>query len=402
MKQKITLFLQKIIQLFVLGSLAISILVAIALVWLWPRYEYLPAEPVNFAVERFSDTPIVDISLSENLTALAEEEGYININGPSIIAVPDWIDNPLGKYYLYFSHQRGDYIRLAYADQIEGPWKVYEPGALSLSASGFPVDSIPAVSLQEGIKELWNSVSIYLFRDSFLAVYNSLVSDQELRRARGLKPAQSLKAHIANPEVVVDNQNKQLLMFFHGQRDSLSQVSGVALSTDGLNYNAMDKKIAGVYLRSFEYQQEFYFLAAPGVLYRSDSLLGDYKPRSKSLFATDIRHSAVSLEGDKLTVVFSRAGDTPERLLLSTVDLSKDDWNDWAPTQAVEVLRAEQTWEGADLPALTSLRGETTERSNDLRDPDLFVDTDGQQYLLYVGGGEQGIGIVRFASDPQL
>ena len=116
-------------------------------------------------------------------------------------------------------------------------------------------------------------------------------------------------------------------------------------------------------------------------------------PRSKSLFGTDIRHSAVSLEGDKLTLVFSRAGDVPERLLLSTVDLSKEDWDDWAPTQAVEILRAENTWEGADLPALKSLRGETTERSNDLRDPDLFVDTDGQQYLLYVGGGEQGIGI---------
>jgi hypothetical protein len=402
MKQKINYFLQKIIQIFVLGSLAISVLVAIALAWLWPRYEYLPAEPVEFSLQRFTDGPIVDISLSERLTSLAEREGYININGPSIIAVPEWVENPLGKYYLYFSHHRGDSIRLAYADQIEGPWEIYEPGALSLSASGFPSDSIPSLTLQQGIEELWDSSSIYLFRDTLLAIYQSLSSDQPLRRARGLKPAQPLKAHIASPEVVVDNDNKQLLMFFHGQRDSLSQVSGIALSTDGLNYKAMDKKIAGVYLRSFEYQQDFYFLATPGVLYRSDSLLGDYMPRRKSLFATDIRHSAVSLEGDKLTIVFSRAGDTPERLLLSTVDLSKEDWNDWAPTQAVEILRAEKNWEGADLSALKSLRGETTERSNDLRDPDLFVDTDGQQYLLYVGGGEQGIGIVRFSTDPQL
>jgi hypothetical protein len=402
MKQKINYFLQKIIQIFVLGSLAISVLVAIALAWLWPRYEYLPAEPVEFSLQRFTDGPIVDISLSERLTSLAEREGYININGPSIIAVPEWVENPLGKYYLYFSHHRGDSIRLAYADQIEGPWEIYEPGALSLSASGFPSDSIPSLTLQQGIEELWDSSSIYLFRDTLLAIYQSLSSDQPLRRARGLKPAQPLKAHIASPEVVVDNDNKQLLMFFHGQRDSLSQVSGIALSTDGLNYKAMDKKIAGVYLRSFEYQQDFYFLATPGVLYRSDSLLGDYMPRRKSLFATDIRHSAVSLEGDKLTIVFSRAGDTPERLLLSTVDLSKEDWNDWAPTQAVEILRAEKNWEGADLPALKSLRGETTVRSNDLRDPDLFVDTDGQQYLLYVAGGEQGIGIVRFAADPQL
>ena len=34
-----------------------------------------------------------------------------NINGASLIKVPDWIENPLGKYYLYFSHHNGKYIR---------------------------------------------------------------------------------------------------------------------------------------------------------------------------------------------------------------------------------------------------------------------------------------------------
>ena len=107
MKQKINSLVQKIIQIFVLGSLALSILVAVALVWLWPRYDYLPAEPLNFSVERFSEGPIVDISLSEKLTLEAQQEGYININGPSVISVPDWVENPLGKYYLYFAHHRG-------------------------------------------------------------------------------------------------------------------------------------------------------------------------------------------------------------------------------------------------------------------------------------------------------
>ena len=186
-------------------------------------------------------------------------------------------------------------------------------------------------------------------------------------------------------------------MFFHGQRDSLSQVSGVAVSSDGLNFKVLENRIGGVYLRSFEYQNKYYFLAAPGILYRSDSLVGNYEPRHKSLFGTDVRHTAVSLEGNKLTLVFSRAGDAPERLLLSTLDLSSSNWDDWTPTQAVEIMRAEKSWEGADLPALKSLRGESTLRSNDLRDPDLFVDQDGQKYLLYVGGGEQAIGIVRLA-----
>ena len=44
-----------------------------------------------------------------------------NINGPSMIKVPDWIQSPLGKYYLYFAHHQGKYIRLAYADHPEGP-----------------------------------------------------------------------------------------------------------------------------------------------------------------------------------------------------------------------------------------------------------------------------------------
>jgi hypothetical protein len=397
MKKLFKFYVNKIIQIFVLGSLVLSILVAIALAWLWPRYDYLPAEPLTFSLERFTDGPIVDISLSDKLTSLAEQEGYININGPSIIAVPDWVENPLGKYYLYFSHHKGDSIRLAYADQIGGPWKVYEPGALTLQASGFPTEAIPNLSLEEGIKELWDRVSIYLFRDSFLAVYQSLVTDQALRRARGVVPSQTHKAHIASPDIVVDRVNKQLVMFFHGQRDSLSQVSGVAVSSDGLNFKVLENRIGGVYLRSFEYQNKYYFLAAPGILYRSDSLVGNYEPRHKSLFGTDVRHTAVSLEGNKLTLVFSRAGDAPERLLLSTLDLSSSNWDDWTPTQAVEIMRAEKSWEGADLPALKSLRGESTLRSNDLRDPDLFVDQDGQKYLLYVGGGEQAIGIVRLA-----
>lgn len=39
-----------------------------------------------------------------------------NINNPSIIRVPKWVKNPLGHYYLYFSDHKGQYIRMAYAD----------------------------------------------------------------------------------------------------------------------------------------------------------------------------------------------------------------------------------------------------------------------------------------------
>ena len=51
-----------------------------------------------------------------------------NINGPSLIRVPDWIEEPLGRYYLYFADHKGSYIRLACADALAGPWRMYTPG----------------------------------------------------------------------------------------------------------------------------------------------------------------------------------------------------------------------------------------------------------------------------------
>jgi len=65
------------------------------------------------------------------------------------------------------------------------------------------------------------------------------------------------------------------------------------------------------------------------------------------------------------------------------------------PTYPVELMRPEQPWQGSELPVQASLRGETREPINDLRDPDIFVDDDGQIYLLYVASGEQSIGVVR-------
>ena len=53
----------------------------------------------------------------------------VNIQGPSMILVPDWI----GDYYLYFADHKGSYIRLAYADHPEGPWRVHKPRSLHLA-----------------------------------------------------------------------------------------------------------------------------------------------------------------------------------------------------------------------------------------------------------------------------
>ena len=378
-----------------LRRISVAVLVGLFLVLavLWPRTHYLPAQKLPFSAQRLADSPILTVAKSPRLTALAEAQGYININGPTMIRVPDWVEQPLGKYYLYFSHHKGDFIRMAYADLIEGPWTVYEPGVLSLQQSGFPVNQVPSLSVWAGFAELWHNFSIFIVRDTMLAIYQALDTDQERRKDRGLTPSQTKTPHIASPDIVVDNRNQRILMFFHGQRDSLSQITGIASSKDGVNFTATDKTVGAVYTRYFNYGDQHYLLSSPGILFRSDNILGPYTPRDKSLFEVNLRHAAVMLEGDYLTVAWSKVGEAPERILLSQVDLSAPNWNRWRATEAVELLAPELPWEGASLAPMPSLRGELISVANELRDPYLFVDSHNQKYLLYVGAGEQAIGI---------
>ncbi len=79
-------------------------------------------------IERFKHNPIITASLDPRVGD--------NINGPSLIRVPEWVVNRLGNYYLYFAHHRGDFIRLAYANELGGPWTVFSAGTLTLEQSG--------------------------------------------------------------------------------------------------------------------------------------------------------------------------------------------------------------------------------------------------------------------------
>ena len=78
----------------------------------------------RITVERLQKTQIISYASTDTLGT--------KINGPSLIRVPDWIRGPLGKYYLYFAHHDGKFIRLAYTNAIQGPSNVYEPGTLRL------------------------------------------------------------------------------------------------------------------------------------------------------------------------------------------------------------------------------------------------------------------------------
>ena len=83
----------------------------------------------NVTITRLGDGPIIAPGIHPSIGE--------NIQGPSLIKVPDWVENPLGKYYLYFADHKGLYIRLAYADALLGPWQIFEPGSLHIEDSFF-------------------------------------------------------------------------------------------------------------------------------------------------------------------------------------------------------------------------------------------------------------------------
>jgi len=378
-----------------LNAIALLLLLVLAVVfWLWPRDPFLPAVQPDFSVERFSGNPVVHSGLSASLSASASEGGYVNINNPSVIRVPDWIENPLGTYYLYFSHHKGDHIRLAYAGSATGPWTLYEPGTLWLADSGFP-QTLSDGADNEGLKQLRSNFSPQVIRDYLMLSYRATVADPDIRRQRGIASAANAQAHIASPEIIVDQERQRLVMYYHGLENGGFQRSRIAVSPNGIDFEVLDETVFSNYLRAFSYRSEHFVLGMPGILYRSERLDGGFVPRDTSLFEPDMRHAAVWVEGETLHVLWSRVGGAPEGLLYSRVDMSSPDWNDWQATRGVEIMRPAVNWEGSELPILPSLRGEISDASHELRDPFYFRDADGSAYLYYVGAGEQAIGVAR-------
>ena len=296
-------------------------------------------------IERLVDAPIVRPDMDGSMGR--------NIAGPSLIRVPDWIQGPLGRYYLYFADHRGTYIRLAYADALTGPWTMYEPGTLRLDQSHFPTTCPPCA------------------------------------------PARAY-AHIASPDVHVDDARREIVMYVHG-RDVGRQVTRVAVSTDGLRFDGRPEILGRPYFRVFRHEGFVYALAMPGVLYRSRDGLTGFE-EGPQLFNPNMRHSAVLKRGDRLSVFWTQRTAAPERVLLSTIDL-RGDWTGWMESAPVEVLRPERPWEGADLPVEPSRGGSIDVPVNQLRDPTIFEE-DGRVYLLYAVAGERGIGLAEVHLEP--
>jgi hypothetical protein len=299
-------------------------------------------EPIEVTVTRLPDNPIISLSSSETLGN--------KINGPSVIRVPSWIENPLGRYYLYFAHHKGRFIRLAYADTIAGPWRVYEPGTLHL-------DQVNVV-----------------------------------------------QTHIASPDVHVDDEARVIRMYFHGSRPkNENQKTTVATSTDGLRFTPSSQILGDAYFRVFRHDGHYYAIDTHGFLNRSEFPDRNWTRSENPLIApvvvddqygrrsdVRIRHSAVRVQGDTLYLFYTRKADAPERILLARIPL-QGSWSLWKPDLLVEVMRPETEYEGISYPALPSKKGGATQVQQ-LRDPYVFED-EGRLFLFYAIAGEMGIAV---------
>ncbi|MGD2201373.1 MAG: hypothetical protein PVJ38_07080 [Candidatus Bathyarchaeota archaeon] len=329
---------------------------------------------VSVRAERLVDGPIITEATHPSIGE--------NIQGPSLIRVPDWVEGRLGRYYLYFAHHKGRYIRLAYTDDLLGPWTVYPPGSLRIGQSHFPNEPPEATPTQiEAAVERIKSRGINL--DGM---------GHDLKR-------EMTWPHIASPDVHIDNENSRIIMYFHGLESFGNQLTRVATSGDGINFKARPEILGQNYWRAFQHDGYTYALAMPGQFYRSREPLTGFE-EGPLLFNPDMRHSALLKKGDTLYVFWTQVGDMPERILLSTIDMSGD-WEDWRETDATEVLRPETDWEGADAPLEPSVRSVAYGHVNQLRDPAIYLE-ENEVYLLYAVAGESGIAIARLHFDDTV
>ena len=303
---------------------------------------------------RLPDNPII----SPSTPGWEEERVGRNINGPSLIRVPDWLPGALGRYYLYFAHHQGRSIRLAYADAVAGPWRIYTPGTLQLDQTPFT-------------------------------------------------------HHIASPDLHVDEANHRLVMYYHGHPKidaSLPwQQSAVrATSIDGLRWETERAELGESYFRVFQYGGGFYAVGKGGRLYRSrdgvtgfekrDARIDEHTSNPDAPGGGHGRHWAVLPEGDVLHCWFSRWGDAPERILYAPMRLDRP-WTKWQIEQPVLLLKPEYDWEGADEPIEPSKNGSVHRPVHELRDPAFFQDVDGRRYLLYCVAGEAGLAIAELEGE---
>jgi hypothetical protein len=321
-----------------------------------------PAEE-RLAPRRVQQNPLITVNSSKTLGG--------NVNGPTVIRVPAWVERPLGRYYMYFANHMGDFVRLAYADSVTGPWTIYEPGVLHVKDTAFyrpPPDPVETLA--------------------------------------------DFYTHVASPEILVDASRRQIVMWVHGwwtqgerwpiqpaeartwaRAKGYGQYTQAAASGDGLHFTVQPAITRTSYLRVFERAGVYYGVSRLGLVSRATDRLGTFEPGPllfrESSYANRVRHVGLVFRGERMYVFFTGIGDAPERILVSSVELSGD-WRSWKASAPIDVLSPETPYECIDLPNAPSDAGDIDHPARQIRDPFVFEDG-GKTFLFYSTCGEQGI-----------
>ena len=323
-------------------------------------YNEIDCDPQTgfWVANRLSSDPIIHAALDSSIG--------VNIQGPSLIRVPDWVEEPLGRYYLYFADHKGRFIRLAYANELTGPWRVHVSGSLRLENSLFP---------KERIQPPERTV------ETNRVIPGQLLHSQEYE---GSTP------HIASPDVHVNHEERRIYMYYHGLLSYANQKTRVATSDDGIDFVAEEPVLCRPYLRVVPSNDTILAMVMPGVLFQLKHARGPFET-GQQLFTSNARHHALLSNKNRVFVFWTEVGEAPEHIKVSVLENVSN-------TETLEVkhlgaiLKPELDWEGASAPNEPSVRSVAYGCVNQLRDPCVFVEN-GRIFLLYAGGGESAIGI---------
>ncbi|OVE79677.1 hypothetical protein BVY01_01745 [bacterium I07] len=347
----------------------------------------ISAQVGDYEVKRLNQgNPVISEDMFKAVGADAREGEKINF--PCVVRIPDWVEpenraDSTAVYYMYFAHHQGEYIRLAWAVHVEGPWHLYRTG------SDIPVGKRGVIDMvQNGRTELHLGSNITMHK------------------------------HIASPDLHIDHENRTFILYLHSpclynsEDIHVHQQTFVAVDEEdyGLDFNGdIQTVILGEsYFRVFSFRGELYSIANRGLLYKAVNPLSPWTvpdnfnystylwtERTDNPFQTDmdraglessLRHCAVFVDGDMLEIYFSRKKDPPERILMSTIDMSSGEFTAWDPSWPhQELVRAEEAWEGGNLPVENDI--------NALLDPFVFQEAGGPKYMFYSGGKENAIGV---------
>ena len=259
--------------------------------------------------------------------------------GHTVIRVPSWIKNPLGKYFMYYSKHGGNqsFVRLAYSDDLDGPWKIHKPDVVS-------------------------------------------------------------GGHLHQTDILLIPEERRMILYVHAGKTSWGGIFVHFESSDGIQFKSLGPVEGGHQGRLFSWRNRLFSISK---FSSSSQSIRQYTTlKTMRVLKSDVlgsgRHFGLSRQGRQLLIFYSMRGDTPERIKVSTMDLSLPPPL-WQPSAAKEVLRPKYPYEGSEYKIGKS-GGGGAHHVHQVRDPFIFEEND-SLYLFYSLMGEHGIGMARLTID---